>query len=168
MPVYYGEQKQPLEDNKDIPGTKIAEMRGTDTSIPWYRFLVQGSTGTKYQLAGANARVVGVNFPDQLMFDVARETGERTVATGYLPQRPISAFGHGIVPVEVGSGGCSKRQLGKSDADGKAIVYTKPTISASPAQAEVQAVLNRNDIVAGEFLEDGVEGDIVLFDLDKR
>jgi hypothetical protein len=168
--IEIGEFRQPPRDNKPLVGETIAELREGETILNFYRFIVDGTDPTRQvKLAGANARVRGVSLPDELMMDTLRVGGERLIRNGYKAGQPVSGQAHGPVPVEVGAGGCAKGQKGKSDANGKAIIYTKPTITpAGPTAAEVEAVRDAPDIIAGEFLEAGVEGDIVLFDLDRK
>ena len=145
-------------------GEAIAEE-----AIPFYRFCKPGTATGKILKGTANATtIVGVSVPDELMFTLGATNGSRTVRTGFPIYQPVSIHATGVAYVEVGSGGVTAGNQVASDSTGRAVVYTAPTISTSPAKAEVESVRDAHLIIQGTVLETGAEGAIVKINLDRR
>lgn len=150
-------------------GEPYSEEAIAEEAIPFYRFCKPGSSDGQVLLGTLNAStVVGVSVPDELMFTSGATDGSRTPRTGFPINQPVSLHATGVCYVQLGLGGGVAGQQVVSDAVGKAIAYTAPTIGTSWDGPTITAIRDAHLIIQGTILESGDADDIVKIDLDRR
>lgn len=153
-------QKRRGEYNETLQGPTTA-----DGVVSFFSFVVSSSSKAgRVAQAGANANIKGaVEFDER-----GYAFGTENVRTGWADGEPIPVIRQGIAVVKVGSGGVTKDTYVKSDAAGLAVAYVTPTIGSTFAKAEIEAVRDAHEIIAGMALETKNAGEYCRIDLDRR
>lgn len=131
-------------------------------AVPFYTFVKLGTDpATQLKACGAGEDAVGVAVPDEKMTNPDGST-----RTGYLDKEIIRVVTKGVRPVKAGEILAAGVRI-KSDASGRGVAFTEPTISASPSQAEVTAVRDAYKVRKGKTIKAAAAADdIVLVKLE--
>jgi hypothetical protein len=156
-------------------GTRVSREIYAEGDMNYYRFAKRGSNAKGVAQATARAAVIGLVIPSQEGF---RPDGSGGIVprTKYVLDEIPDVLETGVGYVMLGSGVTSAVPGNEvmSDGDGKAVVYTAPTISASakggaPTDVELQAIaalaVGENKVKAGKLIDGGNAGDIVRMKL---
>jgi hypothetical protein len=142
---------------------RIFPNRIAEGTIPARRFVKKGSAVNGVVLCGAGEDAMGVSDVDLRM-----QTAAGASRTGFVQYEQIPIIRKGVAIVEAG-GAVSAGARVKSDAAGKAVAYTDPTISSTPTQAEVTAVRDAYKTCKGRALTAATQDtDLIEVDLEDR
>lgn len=133
-------------------------------AVAWRRFVKKGTGIKQAILCGAGEDAIGVSEYDPKM-----NTPAGASRTGYLDKEQIRVRRKGIAIVEAG-GIISAGSRVKSDANGKAIAYTDPSITAGGVTvAEATAIRDAYKICKGRALTASTaDGDLIEVDLEDK
>lgn len=116
-------------------------------AVPFNTFVKFGTAMTQAALCGAGENAMGVAEYDLVMYNP-----DNSVRTGYLDKQIIRVRREGIAIVKTGAPVVAGAYV-KSDATGRAITYTKPTVTAGGVTvAEAEAIRDMGEICQGRAL----------------
>lgn len=132
-----------------------------EETIPFYRFVKKGTGDTQFLLSDADEIAVGVSELNPNLNNLDGST-----RTGYIAKEKMKVRRRGIAIVEA-SAAISAGAYVKSAANGKAVTYTKQTVTAGgPTAAEVTAIRDQAEICHGKALTAAAkDGDLIEVDL---
>lgn len=132
-------------------------------TIPFYRFVKKGTGDKQVLLCGAGEDAIGISVPDERM-----ENADGSTRTGYIAGEKVAIQRTGIGVVEAGGAVTVGSQV-KSDASGRAVASTDPTVGATYAQAEVQAVRDYWKVAKGAAISAAAQaGDFMEIDMERK
>jgi len=163
-------------------GWRLPRTHESDVDLPYYRFVklgkTNGSSPEKYiTLAGVGDTPIGVVIPEvgrdmMVQADTSGYGDGMMPRTGYVtgkdyPQIHIAGVVHVIASTGVIAG-----EYAVVTANGKAGPFTPQSIPASGGtvmtQAQLVAMRDENNLIAGVFLDSGSSGDYVRIFMGKR
>lgn len=127
--------------------------------VRFNRFVKRGSTDPEVEEAGTTDLVIGV-----AEFDPRQNFLDGTARTGWAEYEPVplKISGEAIV---VAAENLAADDLVTMGANGTAAKYTRPTVSSSPAKAEVESVRDMDYKILGRVVKDADSGDLVKIEL---